>query len=115
MPPVTLSAFSAGNRLRPLLTRQRSLLCGLDSSASVLLNCMLTVVLSGSSCFVPDVVCSLIASLSFCLFKLNSLSTDSSTYMNSLFSMFSVEAARSFSFFSKSVPICKRLLIQRPL
>ncbi|SRZ23124.1 Uncharacterised protein [Escherichia coli] len=66
-----------------------------------------------SSDFSVEAVNRAIASLIFVSFEVTASLTDSPSFLNSSFSIFSVDSALSFSFFSNSAPVCKRLLIKR--
>ena len=65
-----------------------------------------------SSDFSVEAVNRAIASLIFVSFEVTASLTDSPSFLNSSFSIFSVDSALSFSFFSNSAPVCKRLLIK---
>ncbi|EGK31052.1 hypothetical protein SFK304_5453 [Shigella flexneri K-304] len=78
--------------------------------------CCIIASFTPSRCFFSDssveAVNRAIASLIFVSFDVTALLTDSSSFLNSSLSIFSVDSALSFSFFSNSAPVCKRLLIE---
>ncbi|CST54298.1 Uncharacterised protein [Shigella sonnei] len=78
--------------------------------------CCIIASFTPSRCFFSDssveAVNRAIASLIFVSFDVTALLTDFSSLLNSSFSIVSVDSALSFSFFSNSAPVCKRLLIK---
>ncbi|CAM7313087.1 hypothetical protein ESCOCP332B_26125 [Escherichia coli] len=86
------------------------------ASFNTSLLCCIIASFTPSRCFSSDssveAVNRAIASLIFVSFDVTASLTDSPSLLNSLFSIFSVDSALSFSFFSNSAPVCKRLLIK---